>query len=222
MSPVFFEGQKYNWDGHYYSPVGGCANGRKRLHVAVWEHHNGPVPDGCEIHHINRDRADNRIENLRCLPGRVHKAKHARLLTEGQKARRATNLHNIRPLACAWHGSPEGRQWHSEHAKRLFRDRTPQARVCEHCGQSYQTKRMGRTRFCSNKCRSAARRKAGKDLVERICCICRAPFQTNKYHRNKTCSHSCGAKMRWQERRLRSDSGERPPILCERNSCEQL
>lgn len=34
-------------------------------HRIVWEMHNGPVPEGLTIDHINRDRADNRLENLR-------------------------------------------------------------------------------------------------------------------------------------------------------------
>ena len=34
-------------------------------HRAIWELHNGPIPDGLDIDHINRDRSDNRIENLR-------------------------------------------------------------------------------------------------------------------------------------------------------------
>lgn len=36
-----------------------------RVHVQVWESHNGPVPKGMCIDHINGDIHDNRIENLR-------------------------------------------------------------------------------------------------------------------------------------------------------------
>lgn len=36
-----------------------------RIHRIVWEMHNGPIPFGMEIDHINRVRTDNRIENLR-------------------------------------------------------------------------------------------------------------------------------------------------------------
>jgi len=34
-------------------------------HRLVWEKHNGPIPEGMDIDHINGDRRDNRIENLR-------------------------------------------------------------------------------------------------------------------------------------------------------------
>ena len=36
-------------------------------HRAIWELLNGPIPKGMEIDHINRDRTDNRIENLRLV-----------------------------------------------------------------------------------------------------------------------------------------------------------
>ena len=43
-------------------------------HRAVWIMHNGQIPEGMEIDHINHDRTDNRIENLRlvvrCVNGR--------------------------------------------------------------------------------------------------------------------------------------------------------
>lgn len=36
-------------------------------HRIVREMHNGAIPDGMEIDHINHDRSDNRIENLRLV-----------------------------------------------------------------------------------------------------------------------------------------------------------
>jgi hypothetical protein len=38
------------------------------IHRAIWVLHNGEIPEGMEIDHINQDPSDNRIENLRiCL-----------------------------------------------------------------------------------------------------------------------------------------------------------
>lgn len=34
-------------------------------HSIIWEMHYGPVPDGFTIDHIDRDRSNNRLENLR-------------------------------------------------------------------------------------------------------------------------------------------------------------
>lgn len=38
----------------------------KLVHRLVWETANGPIPDGCDIDHINGVRTDNRLVNLRC------------------------------------------------------------------------------------------------------------------------------------------------------------
>jgi len=35
------------------------------VHRLVWEHVNGPIPKGMHIDHINGDKSDNRITNLR-------------------------------------------------------------------------------------------------------------------------------------------------------------
>lgn len=36
-------------------------------HRIVWQMFNGPIPEGMQIDHINHDRSDNRIENLRLV-----------------------------------------------------------------------------------------------------------------------------------------------------------
>src|SRR6478735_7592353 len=43
----------------------------------VWEEANGPVPPSHEVHHKNRCPWDDRLENLECLPRRIHRALHA-------------------------------------------------------------------------------------------------------------------------------------------------
>ena len=36
-------------------------------HRIIWELHFGPIPEGMVIDHIDRDKSNNRIENLRCV-----------------------------------------------------------------------------------------------------------------------------------------------------------
>ena len=70
---MMFNGKKYTLRENGYMA---CTNGeRSFMHRDIWVYHNGPIPDNYDIHHINEDKTDNRIENLNIMP----KAEHTRL-----------------------------------------------------------------------------------------------------------------------------------------------
>jgi hypothetical protein len=46
-------------------------------HVLVWEAHHGAVPAGMELHHVNGNKLDNRIENLLPVTRLEHKRIHS-------------------------------------------------------------------------------------------------------------------------------------------------
>ena len=55
-----------------------CTSGsRKRLHIAMWEAKYGrEVPEGCVIHHLDWNKANNTVENLVCLTIWEHECVH--------------------------------------------------------------------------------------------------------------------------------------------------
>jgi hypothetical protein len=70
---VEFNGAKYTLRNHgYYAKTNGD---RALMHRDVWEHHNGEIPAGWDVHHKDENKENNDIGNLECLP----KAEHTRL-----------------------------------------------------------------------------------------------------------------------------------------------
>lgn len=199
MKQIIFDGHKFTKDektGYYLKTT----KPRKRLHIYVWEYHNGcEVPKGYEIHHKDLDKDNNDISNLMCVPSRAHKQLHGALLTDKQReARRKTINEKARPKANEWHGSDQGREWHKEQYKNTLGkyNAIKIKKKCEYCGANYETVEHGNNRFCSNKCKSAWRRESGLDDVERICEYCGKTFKTNKYKPTKYCSSLCASKGR--------------------------
>lgn len=70
-----YDGKKFTLRNNgYYSLTTG---NRCLMHRYVWEKERGKIPKGFDIHHINEVKADNRIENLECLPKSEHTRKYS-------------------------------------------------------------------------------------------------------------------------------------------------
>lgn len=48
----------------------------KNVHIAVWEAFNGEIPKGYDVHHINHNKEDNRLENLELVDLHSHRKYH--------------------------------------------------------------------------------------------------------------------------------------------------
>jgi endogenous inhibitor of DNA gyrase (YacG/DUF329 family) len=159
------------------------------LHRKVWEDNYGEIPKGYHVHHINGDTADNRIENLELRTPKEHIAEHEKNRSKEFVDKRKANVDRIRPLAKEWHRSEEGRKWHAEHAKTAFPESYGNS-TCKNCGKEY-TKKMPVQEYCSNACKSSARRKSGVDDIGKTCPVCGKEFKSSKYAKRIFCSKSC-------------------------------
>ena len=105
---------------------------RRRLHRAIWEHHNGPVPAGYHVHHRDDDPLNNHLANLEAKPGGEHLSEHMR--TPERIAMSRANIHKAIAAAPAWHASPEGLEWHRQNARAVILARPLLDFACVECG----------------------------------------------------------------------------------------
>lgn len=178
------EGSKYYWG----------KGGTQSLHRAIWEDAHGPVPPNHNVHHKDGDPDNNSIDNLECLSVKEHRRHHAD--HDGPSQKMLSHLESIKEDAAAWHGSRQGRKWHSQHSFRLWSKRKPKTYVCQYCGKDYQS-RATASRFCSAYCRNRA---SPYRLPPRNCDWCGNQYIPNHKGR-KYCSHHCAQKGSWRNRK---------------------
>lgn len=172
------------------------------LHRDVWEAANGPIPGGCHIHHVDGDPGNNDIANLQCVHASKHAAEH--LYTEERLAAARAHLDAIRGRSKAWHASPEGLEAHRRIGAMAYRGFVPQPKQCAHCANEFTPRKIGNADvYCSNACKSGARRASGVDNVTRVCASCGASFSVNRYSKSNNCSKSCAARARGRTMRAR-------------------
>lgn len=173
-------------------------SGRKReyLHRAVWRAANPgrTIPKGWHVHHIDHDPFNNAPSNLEAISTVDHGARHAGECSDSERE----NLERIRPLASAWHGSPEGIEWHREHGKRSWDNREYRTLTCECCGVEYQTRKAGEhARFCSRTCGNRVNDQSHRYQVQVPCPVCGTEFWQSKYRpKPESCSNKCGSQIR--------------------------
>lgn len=175
----------------YYSAPRG--SGRSYLHRDIWRDRNGrEIPDGWHIHHVDHNPFNNDPDNLKALPP----AEHAQQHPERMQGAPLDHLDRIRPLAAAWHRSPEGVDWHKEHGARSWEHREPVARrICGSCGSEFDAW-FDRAQYCSRTCTNRAREQKYLETV--ACPICGNDFDRDRYRKGRglTCSRKCGAQLR--------------------------
>lgn len=72
------------------------------VHRGCWEAHNGPIPDGLEIHHLNGKPEDNRIGNLAMMTHKTHMHLHRIELPREEMVRRYKAGESKRTLGLAY------------------------------------------------------------------------------------------------------------------------
>lgn len=187
----------------YFTPAQHARErGVGRLHEEVWKAAHGPIPPGHDIHHANFDHDDNRLVNLVCLPSGRHQALHV-------EHRRTNGLFPTptpyaRAKAAEWHRSPEGLEWHRQHAENIGLGRGEERELaCEQCGEAFTTNAShNQARFCSNRCKTAWRVAAGIDDIDYTCGWCDVEFRASRYAKRKYCTKSCAAKAARARRKV--------------------
>jgi hypothetical protein len=172
---------------------------RARLHRYLWEQTNGAIPQGMHIHHIDKDKYNNSIENLALLPGHEHLSIHGSDPEMKKKSRES--IKKAIAAASEWHKSESGHEWHKRHYEamsgKLYRRIE---RICEQCGRPFDGV-LHKNKYCCNACKTRARYNSGADNETRICAVCGAAFEINKYSAAKTCGRKCAGRLRSRDMR---------------------
>lgn len=191
-------------DRVYFRPgASDFIRGVEAYHRELWKLHRGPIPEGCHIHHKDGNPLNNDISNLECITSHAHKSMHGDdTKSKAYLEARRANMEKARVEAAKWHGSKDGKRWHSKHSKDIWKSAVVRTFVCQVCGKSFESRKPGDgNKFCSNNCKSSHRRRTGADKVTRTCANCGKEFEVNKYSITKCCSLSCAATLRNKTRR---------------------
>lgn len=182
----------------YYSPSGSYKRkGIQALHQEIWKAAHGPIPENHHVHHIDGNTSNNSLESLECIPRKRHLSQHSRENFEKDPDRALKHLEEIRSMATEWHKSEDGHRWHVEHGKNVFHNLSKLTFTCEFCSKVFEHVTR-HSRFCSNNCKAASRRRDGVDNITEHCSICGSGFTKNRYAKTKTCSRVCAKTARQQ------------------------
>lgn len=198
---AYFDGIRFVRDEQTGFYLSSCKIGaaRKRLHVYVWEYFNGPVAECYDVHHIDRNRMHNDIENLQCLDHHDHLRHHGNERFKENPEPILESFAKAVEAAKEWHGSEAGREWHKEHyAKYGAAMYVEREYTCQICGKVFKSTKVG-AKYCCNAHKSTARRRSGVDNITAVCEVCGKPFVKNKYSKAATCSRTCAGIKHWRK-----------------------
>lgn len=202
QNTVIVDGLRFTRDkrsGYYRANTPKGVHKTALLHRYLWERAHGQIPQGCHVHHADGNRANNALGNLVLMTASEHRAYHRENPTDKAMAAWHQNIKKAQDAAKGWHGSPEGRAWHSRHAVETHKPLERVERKCDCCGKLFMAASF--QRFCSANCKQKWRWHSDIDDVIVVCPVCKKDFKTNKNKPTETCSRSCANRLRARRRK---------------------
>lgn len=186
--------------GKYYQ-ANSTIEPERLLHRRIWSDAHGEIPDGHSIHHKDHDWTNNDLDNLECIESREHMRQHMieRMQDDEYRAKTKENLLIAQEAAKKWHASPEGIEWHKQHAKEQWENKEQVELECKRCSSKFLSW-MSDAMYCSRSCQQKgcyARQKTDK----RICAWCNTEYLANKYRKSQCCSKLCANRKRGAEQK---------------------
>ena len=154
----------------------------------LWTYFNGEIPEGCDVHHIDRNQDNNDISNLQLLPKTEHNKLHAAI----KKKRKPEKKSTFTCVVCGreYEAVSRGNNTYcSAKCKKIAeRERAAETKVCEICGKEFKT--SDKARFCSKKCLGEYLKKQ----ETKTCPTCGKTFSALISQNQKYCSPECAAE----------------------------
>lgn len=199
--------QRFNGRTYRKNKRGWYQSTRGTLHRAVWKFHHGEIPKGYDIHHVDFDKSNNDVSNLRMLTRLEHRRLHSvahEIICEvcGQP------FNAVRAKYCPKCRAKSKPKRLDEFVKlmnaagRRIKSISNRLRTCEVCGKTFEYKH---NRTCSRECGAVlgGRTNSGREKVERVitvCEFCGKEIRHRASNPQRFCSQACLFKFMTKSR----------------------
>lgn len=166
------------------------------IHRAVWIYCNGEIPEGdYEIHHVDKDKANNDIFNLQCLT----RVEHHRIHMKTAPAREHickncgkvfTSTSTKGHVSCCSKDCLHALSYKQRH----------EIRTCALCGKKFSVYKYSHTKCCSASCAAKLLRSLPSNNMK-TCPVCAKEFEA-KVSNQIYCSNYCGQITRRSKRKF--------------------
>lgn len=165
MEKQIIDGLKFykRIDGYFKSSNG-------YAHRYVWEKHNGPIPKGFHVHHVDGDKSNNSVKNLEIIERRKHLSEHQNKWIKANPVVARKRTKKAYTAAIKFYSTKKGKEIARARAVKFFSEPKNRKKArekallqsskspigqkkCQYCGNIFKYKLwFKRNNFCNKSC----------------------------------------------------------------------